>query len=63
MKRILLIVYFTCSNFNSFGAVPKIKNNGSYAATCYSREGLTASGGHSRRHGVAADPNILPIDG
>jgi 3D (Asp-Asp-Asp) domain-containing protein len=35
--------------------------NGSYIATAYSQAGVTASGIHTDRHVVAADPDVLPI--
>jgi 3D (Asp-Asp-Asp) domain-containing protein len=35
--------------------------NGRYTATAYSTPGETASGEHTQRHIVAADPDLLPI--
>jgi 3D (Asp-Asp-Asp) domain-containing protein len=36
-------------------------NTNIYAATAYSQAGTTASGEHTHRHIVAADPDILPL--
>ncbi len=35
--------------------------NGTYIATAYAQQGLTASGTYVHRHVVAADPELLPI--
>jgi len=35
--------------------------NGKYVATAYSTSGVTASGEHTQRHVLAADPDILPL--
>jgi 3D (Asp-Asp-Asp) domain-containing protein len=35
--------------------------NGTYIATAYSDHGITASGEHTHRHVVAADPDVLPL--
>lgn len=35
--------------------------NGTYIATAYSDHGITASGEHTHRHIVAADPDVLPF--
>src|SRR5690242_9717855 len=35
--------------------------DGKFVATAYSVTGLTASGEHTHRHVVAADPAVLPI--
>jgi 3D (Asp-Asp-Asp) domain-containing protein len=35
--------------------------NGTYTATAYAQEGITASGQYTHRHIVAADPDVLPI--
>src|SRR5581483_11566044 len=45
-------------------AMPAIADepvNGTFIATAYSQQGITASGQHTHRHVVAADPAILPI--
>ena len=36
-------------------------NKNIYEATAYSQAGITASGEHTHRHIVAADPDILPL--
>lgn len=42
-------------------AAPADGTNGSYTATAYSQSGITASGIPTKRHVVAADPDIIPI--
>lgn len=37
------------------------KNKDVFEATAYSQSGITASGEHTHRHIVAADPKILPL--
>lgn len=44
-----------------WAADPSAQANGRYIATAYSVTGLTASGIHTNRHVVAADPAILPV--
>lgn len=42
-----------------FAANPPL--NGTYIATAYAQQGLTASGTYVHRHVLAADPDLLPI--
>ncbi len=42
-------------------AVADDKIDGIFMATAYSEPGTTASGQHTHRHVIAADPSILPI--
>lgn len=44
-----------------FGANGTTEVNGTYTATAYAQQGVTASGQLAHTHVVAADPDILPI--
>jgi 3D (Asp-Asp-Asp) domain-containing protein len=47
--------------FSSLPASADQQSDGSYTATAYAQQGVTASGEYTHRHVVAADPDILPL--
>jgi 3D (Asp-Asp-Asp) domain-containing protein len=49
------------SLFSSLRASADQQIDGSYTATAYAQQGVTASGEYTHRHVVAADPDILPL--
>ncbi len=57
LRAICLTPLFLGCSLSAWAANP----NGTYTATAYSQSGTTASGVHTERHIVAADPDVLPI--
>jgi 3D (Asp-Asp-Asp) domain-containing protein len=55
---------YACLIFLLFSSLPAFADqpiDGSYIATAYAQQGVTASGEYTHRHVVAADPDILPL--
>ena len=51
--------YVVVSSTLTAATIPPL--DGAYIATAYAQSGITASGEHTHRHVIAADPAILPL--
>ena len=56
----VLFLLFVAAGF-IMASPRKAALDGTFVATAYSTTGITASGEHTHRHVIAADPSILPI--